>query len=53
MKSRFLGVIQQRSCTNLAFVPKHKCVENQDVEKLQEFVGEAKNMLVITGAGET
>ena len=44
--------VHTRSCSRLAFVPRHKSVENEDVDKLQEFVGDAKNLLVITGAGE-
>ena len=42
-----------RSCSRLAFVPRHKSLENEDVDKLQEFVGDAKNLLVITGAGNS
>ena len=40
-----------RKCTNLAFVPKHKTVEEEDILRVQEFVTEARNLLVITGAG--
>ena len=40
-----------RSCTNLAFVPKHKSAVSLDIQRLQDFVGEADKLLVITGAG--
>ena len=40
-----------RKCANLAFVPKHKSVEEEDIQKVQDFVTEARNLLVITGAG--
>ena len=40
-----------RKCTNLAFVPKHKTVEEEDIQRVQDFVSEAQNLLVITGAG--
>ena len=40
-----------RKCTNLAFVPKHKTVEEEDIQRVQDFVTEAQNLLVITGAG--
>ena len=40
-----------RKCTNLAFVPKHKTVEEEDIQRVQDFVTEARNLLVITGAG--
>ena len=45
--------LHTRSCSRLAFVPRHKSLENEDVDKLQEFVADAKNLLVITGAGES
>lgn len=56
MKKQFLQKTQvlfskQRACTNLAFVPKHKSAANLDIQRLQDFVGEADNLLVITGAG--
>ena len=42
---------QHRTCTNLAFVPKHKTVVEEDIQRVQDFVTEARKLLVITGAG--
>jgi len=42
---------QNRKCSSLAFVPKHKVSSEEDVEKLSEFLSKKKRLLVITGAG--
>jgi len=47
-----LGQLQsRRSCASLAFVPQHKEPQNEDIEKLSEFLEPVERLLVITGAG--
>ena len=41
----------QRNCASLAFVPKHRSAVEEDILKVQDFVTNADNLLVITGAG--
>jgi len=40
-----------RACSNLAFVPKHNCARDEDIEKLQLFLRNKKSLFVLTGAG--
>ena len=41
----------RRGCASLAFVPKHREPQNEDIEKLGEFLSTVERLLVITGAG--
>jgi NAD-dependent deacetylase sirtuin 4 len=40
-----------RPCSNLAFVPPHLAAQGSDIERLQEFLGPTRRLLVLTGAG--
>ena len=40
-----------RGCASLAFVPNHKEPQNEDIEKLGEFLSTVDRLLVMTGAG--
>lgn len=40
-----------RRCASNQFVPKHQPASVEDVQKLEEFLIEKQNVLVLTGAG--
>ena len=45
--------VLSRSCSSLAFVPKHRSAQDEDIAKLQQFLDRSeKGVVVITGAGE-
>ena len=45
--------VLSRTCASLAFVPKHRSAQEEDIAKLQQFLDRSeKGVVVITGAGE-
>ena len=48
MRPRLLS----RHCSSLAFVPKHRSAQEEDIYKLQQFLDNSEKLVVITGAGK-
>lgn len=46
-----VSVVSNRSCSSLAFVPQHRSAQEEDIDKLQQFLDQSAQLLVITGAG--
>ena len=49
MRTRLLS---SRACSSLAFVPKHRSAQEEDIYKLQQFLDKSEKLVVITGAGK-
>ena len=47
MRTRLLS----RTSSSLAFVPKHRTAQEEDISKLQQFLDKSEKLVVITGAG--
>ena len=43
--------ILSRTSSSLAFVPKHRSAQEEDISKLQQFLDKSEKLVVITGAG--
>lgn len=39
------------SCEQPSYVPKHRAVEENDIEQLQDFITTSSSLLILTGAG--
>ena len=51
MRTRLVSLGTKRSCSSLAFVPRHRSAQEEDIEALQQFLDQSSRLVVITGAG--
>ena len=49
--NQFCKIKNYKTCTKLAFVPKHKPCETETLSQLQSFIDNSKKLFVLTGAG--
>jgi len=49
--SKYINQQSRKCCASLAFVPKHKEPQSNDIDKLSDFIAKVERLLVITGAG--